>query len=371
MKKIIKTALIVGTAFCVTGALMFVCGFAAGGKNFTYKKNHVNISVGNDLTDKDLDVMKKQKIDSFTDLNVDFRNYDLDIRTSDDDSFYMEYKLEKTRGNRASLIWEDKNGTLTLKEAKGAGGSYFVNFDLSNLTDRSTEPEKQNEINTIILYIPQNIRLAQSSITLRDGDVTAEELAADQAELNLDSGDLYVKKGEFGQCVAELGDGDLYFDKLTADGIDFTADSGDIILKEAETDSAEFTLKDGNLNSSELTADKLNLNAGSGDVCIEELTLKNGDLTAGDGDMIFGESHITGTVNIENHCGDVSMGLDKTEAKDMNIQAEAKDGDIQSGDIHGGNTRQNSDDDSATFENKAEKKAPQLNINCYDGDITL
>ena len=42
--------------------------------------------------------IEKEQIDDFTKLNVDFEDFDLDIRTSDDDHYYMEYKLEKTGG---------------------------------------------------------------------------------------------------------------------------------------------------------------------------------------------------------------------------------------------------------------------------------
>ena len=56
------------------------------------------VSGGNSSSRKNLTVMKKEQIDDFTKLNVDFEDFDLDIRTSDDDHYYMEYKLEKTGG---------------------------------------------------------------------------------------------------------------------------------------------------------------------------------------------------------------------------------------------------------------------------------
>ena len=50
--------------------------------------------------------MKKEQIDDFTKLNVDFEDFDLDIRTSDDDHYYMEYKLEKN-GRKNPLTWKE------------------------------------------------------------------------------------------------------------------------------------------------------------------------------------------------------------------------------------------------------------------------
>ena len=95
MNKIAKTALMTGTALCVAGVVLSTAGYFAGGKDFTYASDHVYVSGGNSSAHKNLAVMKKEQIDDFTKLNVDFEDLDLDIRTSDDDHYYMEYKLEK------------------------------------------------------------------------------------------------------------------------------------------------------------------------------------------------------------------------------------------------------------------------------------
>ena len=56
---------------------------------------------------------------------MDFEDFDLDIRTSDDDHYYMEYKLEKN-GRKNPLTWKDKDGELTLEEPAGGSGSYYI-----------------------------------------------------------------------------------------------------------------------------------------------------------------------------------------------------------------------------------------------------
>ena len=121
MNKIAKTALMTGTALCVAGVVLSTAGYFAGGKDFTYASDHVYVSGGNSSAHKNLAVMKKEQIDDFTKLNVDFEDLDLDIRTSDDDHYYMEYKLEKN-GKKDPLTWEDKDGELTLKESEGGTG---------------------------------------------------------------------------------------------------------------------------------------------------------------------------------------------------------------------------------------------------------
>ena len=132
MNKIAKTVLMTGTALCVTGVVLSTAGYFAGGKDFTYTSDHMYVSGGNSSSRKNLTVMKKEQIDDFTKLNVDFEDFDLDIRTSDDDHYYMEYKLEKN-GRKNPLTWKDKDGELTLEEPAGGSGSYYITYDLDIL----------------------------------------------------------------------------------------------------------------------------------------------------------------------------------------------------------------------------------------------
>ena len=96
MNKIAKTALMTGTALCVAGVVLSTAGYFAGGKDFTYASDHVYVSGGNSSAHKNLAVMKKEQIDDFTKLNVDFEDLDLDIRTSDDDIIIWNINLRKT-----------------------------------------------------------------------------------------------------------------------------------------------------------------------------------------------------------------------------------------------------------------------------------
>ena len=79
MNKIAKTVLMTGTALCVAGVVLSTAGYFAGGKDFTYTSDHMYVSGGNSSSRKNLTVMKKEQIDDFTKLNVDFEDFDLDI----------------------------------------------------------------------------------------------------------------------------------------------------------------------------------------------------------------------------------------------------------------------------------------------------
>ena len=163
MNKIANTVLMTGTALCAAGVVLSTAGYFAGGKDFTYTSDHMYVSGGNSSSRKNLTVMKKEQIDDFMKLNVDFEDFDLDIRTSDDDHYYMEYKLEKD-GRKNPLTWKDKDGELTLEESAGGSGSYYITYDLGIFSTHADLTEKKDALNTVVLYIPEKAQLSEAEL---------------------------------------------------------------------------------------------------------------------------------------------------------------------------------------------------------------
>ncbi len=91
------------------------------------------------------------------------------------------------------LTWENKGGELTLKETSGGKGSYYISYDLGNLLHH-TETQKQEEINTVILYVPQDARFSEARIQLADGDLTAEQFSCKNMTANFLDGDMILDK---------------------------------------------------------------------------------------------------------------------------------------------------------------------------------
>lgn len=228
MNKIAKTVLMTGTALCAAGVVLSTAGYFAGGKDFTYTSDHMYVSGGNSSSRKNLTVMKKEQIDDFTKLNVDFEDFDLDIRTSDDDHYYMEYKLEKN-GRKNPLTWKDKDGELTLEESAGGSGSYYITYDLGIFSTHADLTEKKDALNTVILYIPEKAQLSEAELQLSDGDLTADQLLCKEMTLELLNGDLMLDKGEFEKFDAKLSDGDLNVKELQCtDNMQLKSGNGDV-----------------------------------------------------------------------------------------------------------------------------------------------
>lgn len=241
MNKIAKTVLITGTALCAAGVVLSTAGYFAGGKDFTYTSDHMYVSGGNSSSRKNLTVMKKEQIDDFTKLNVDFEDFDLDIRTSDDDHYYMEYKLEKN-GRKNPLTWKDKDGELTLEESAGGSGSYYITYDLGIFSTHADLTEKKDALNTVVLYIPEKAQLSEAEFQLSDGDLNVKELqCTDNMQLKSGNGDVTIKKAELADGQIALSDGDIQIDNSSFNGdMKINSSCGDVSV-EMKNGSAEKT----------------------------------------------------------------------------------------------------------------------------------
>ena len=290
MNKIAKTVLMTGTALCAAGVVLSTAGYFAGGKDFTYTSDHMYVSGGNSSSRKNLTVMKKEQIDDFTKLNVDFEDFDLDIRTSDDDHYYMEYKLEKN-GRKNPLTWKDKDGELTLEEPAGGSGSYYITYDLGIFSTHADLTEKKDALNTVVLYIPEKAQLSEAELQLSDGDLAADQLLCKEMTLELLSGDLMLDKGEFEKFDAKLSDGDLNVKELQC-------------------------------------TDNMQLKSGNGDVTIKKAELADGQIALSDGDIQIDNSSFNGDMKINSSCGDVSVEMKNGSAEKTNIYLKAADGDV-------------------------------------------
>jgi hypothetical protein len=370
MNKIAKTALMTGVALCVAGVVLSGAGYFAGGKDFTYTSDHMYVSGGNSFPHKNLAVMKKEQIDDFTKLNVDFENFDLDIRTSDDDHYYMEYKLEKN-GRKNPLTWKDKDGELTLEESAGGSGSYYITYDLGIFSTHADLTEKKDALNTVILYIPEKAQLSEAELQLSDGDLTVDKLFCKEADVKLSSGDLILTEGEIGDFTAKLGDGDFIADKFKADQMELKNSNGIVKADSAELGAADIELEDGDLNMKELRCtDSFSLKSGNGDVVLKKAVLKDGEISLGDGELVMNNSSFGGDMDIKNSCGDVSVKMAAGTTENTNIYLKASDGEVDASGISTGGTGSDGDEYSM-YENKVGGSAPTLNVKCGDGDITL
>ena len=94
-----KRLLVAGGILCAIGVLFLGVGVASGGKNYvkTADLNRISGNAMMDSSDSHV-ILSKTKINSFSSVNVDLRNLDLDVKESDDENFYIAYNIETNKG---------------------------------------------------------------------------------------------------------------------------------------------------------------------------------------------------------------------------------------------------------------------------------
>ena len=119
MKKTNKRLLAAAGIFCAVGILFFGVGIASGGRNYvkTADLNRISGTAMMDSSDSHA-ILSKTEIDAFSSVNVDLKNLDLDIKSSDDDRFYISYNIE-TNDGMLPLSYQVQNGVLNVVEKKG------------------------------------------------------------------------------------------------------------------------------------------------------------------------------------------------------------------------------------------------------------
>ena len=177
MRKIIKTLLGIGGAFCLIGALLFSIGFTSGGTKYVHDTNLNSMNAQEDNKESaNRFTLKKTEIPDFTSLNINLEDSDLNIEESPNEKSYIEY-AQATKDKKNPVSYSIENGTLTLKEAGNTGASYYINVDISflqaalsskNIEDYTKESSKYE--NYVTLYLPKDKLVSSAKIYLGYGD---------------------------------------------------------------------------------------------------------------------------------------------------------------------------------------------------------
>lgn len=98
MRKIIKTLLGIGGAFCLIGALLFSIGFTSGGTKYVHDTNLNSMNAQEDNKESaNRFTLKKTEIPDFTSLNINLEDSDLNIEESPNEKSYIEHRRQRIR----------------------------------------------------------------------------------------------------------------------------------------------------------------------------------------------------------------------------------------------------------------------------------
>ena len=308
MKKTNKHLLAAGGIFCAVGILFFGVGVASGGRNYvkTADLNRISGAAMMDSGDSH-SILSKTEIHSFSSVNVDLKNLDLDIKASDDDRFYISYNIETTDG-MLPLSYQVQNDALNIVEKNGHESSSYIHIDINFLQEMLGQSHVIENSNKVTVYIPKKTDLSGFSCKMGYGDINVESLNAQKT-------------------VIQSEDGDITISDSTFNNLELSADLGDLKIKDTTFTNSQFEMMDGDVKAENVTFNEKN-----------EFTSDLGDITLSIPKKTLSTLSIeaeASEINIPEKLGQVMTDEDdnqlvNSENKTQNsLQLESKDGDIQ------------------------------------------
>ena len=309
MKKTNKRLLAAGGIFCVAGLLLFGVGVVAGGKNYikTADLNRISGSAMMDSSDSHA-ILSKTKIDAFSAVNIDLRNIDLEVKESEDNDFYIAYKIE-TNDAMIPLSYQVQDHTLNIVEKKGHESSSYIHIDINFLQEMLGQSHVIENSNKVTIYIPKENDMSSFSCKMGYGDLDIESLNAKQAVIQNDDGDVKIVRGRFKNL--ELKD-----------------DLGDLKIKDVIFANSQIEMADGDIQAENVT--------------------------------------FTGKNEIRSSLGDITLSIPEKTLADLSVEAEASE--INIPEELGKVMTDEDDEQSVDSGNKAQNS---LEIKSEDGDITI
>ena len=250
MKKTNKRLLAAAGIFCAVGILFFGVGIASGGRNYvkTADLNRISGTAMMDSSDSHA-ILSKTEIDAFSSVNVDLKNLDLDIKSSDDDRFYISYNIE-TNDGMLPLSYQVQNGVLNVVEKKGHESYSYIHIDINFLQEMLGQSHVIENSNKVTVYIPKKTDLSSFSCKMGYGDMNVESVNAQKAVIQNDDGDVTISGCSF-------------------EDLELSTDLGDLNIKDTALTDSQIKMMDGDVNAENVSFNgKSTFNSSLGDITL-------------------------------------------------------------------------------------------------------
>lgn len=306
MKRWIKNCLAAGAGCVVAGALLFAVGFLNGGKNYVLAAD-LNQWKGSATKEDSTYGLEKTKIDDYSTLNVDLSSLNLQIVSSDDDSYYISYTTSDSK-EKEPVSYDVKNKILTLKEDSDSNS--YTHIDIGFLTAfLSKDKDFTTDENVVTLYVPENAKFQNATLNSALGNILLNHVC-------------------FESGTVSSGDGDIFIKNSTLKEVAVSASFGDVKTYDSKIKACNFELSDGDFvaKDSEFTGEN-SISSSFGDIDIE--AKKEQLLTLGfDASTGFGDIEVSDFLEGKLHEEDVDESSYQRSGKDGNLKLQADDGDI-------------------------------------------
>ena len=176
--------------------------------------------------------LEKTKIDDYSTLNVDLSSLNLQIVSSDDDSYYISYTTSDSK-EKEPVSYDVKNKILTLKEDSDSNS--YTHIDIGFLTAfLSKDKDFTTDENVVTLYVPENAKFQNATLNSALGNILLNHVCFESGTVSSGDGDIFIKNSTLKEVAvsASLGDVKTYDSKIRA--CNFELSDGDFVAKDSE-----------------------------------------------------------------------------------------------------------------------------------------
>ena len=311
MNKWMRNCLTAGVGCTVAGMLLFTTGFLTGGKNYVLAAD-LNQLKGSASKETSSYKLEKTKIDAYNGLKIELSSLNLQILSSEDDSYYISYNISNSHSKEKEPVsYEVKDKMLTLKEDSNSFGSYthidigFLSALLSKDKDFTTDED------VVTLYVPDHAKFQSANINSLFGDILINHSSFESGKILADDGEIFIKNS-------------------TLKDVTVSVFLGDVKTYDSKFETCNFTLSDG------------------------DFTAKNNEFT---------DKNV-----INSNLGDIEIQGSKKQLSSLGFDASTSLGDVNVSSALEG-TLKESDSDESTYQKTG--NAGNLKLQADDGDITI
>ena len=242
----------------IIGIVFISVGISLGGMEYV-KNTNINF-----LSGKKLNKYHKE-INNFKSMNIDFRYSNIEIKSSDDDKYYIEYYAENEQDYTISDL--DENLNIDDHDNKNKNRK-ILNLDINFLKNIVINgvPLGNADKSLFILYVPEK-KHSKIEINNEYGNVNIDKLNAESLKVNIDFGTLNLSNTTFENVELSNQNGEIsVMNSIFDNMLNIENSKGSIHVKNIKSNTIEINQSMGAIDFSKIEAEKITMQNNMGDI---------------------------------------------------------------------------------------------------------
>lgn len=351
MKKINKL-IIVSLLLILIGIGFTSAGFFLGGRIYGFGLNRDGLHVYTPGDNETTYTEETVALEAFNSIETDIEF--LELKIAPQDNYSLSYKVN----SQSDLSYEIEDGTLKISEQYRNTDNNMFDFHwfFFGSTNSSHQEKEYLEI-----YVPQNTRLHEISVSNDFADVLLTELTAESVSVQSDYANIEISELSVASLAAETESGKLVIADTTGNILSINNSYGDTELSGLQFDeTADFTCESGCISIDNVAFHSWKADAQYGDIEGDTVSCDTVTLSLESSNCDIKDFTVH-SLDAESEYGDISLRL-TAPANTYSYELRTEYGSI---DLEGYDTE---DETTLITHTDSEK---QIKINCESGNIKI